>query len=766
MPLTCIDTDTEPTATAPTRSWCPATAAEACGVALFTVWVIWPLIQPGRFVTGFDTVTYSGPNLALALDAVRHGRLAQWNPFIYGGVSNVGNINAASLYPLKWLFAWTAPDRAWSLLVALHLVGLAGGMYWLARRRLRLLPPAGLVATVAVMGSGMVMVRALFFEQILVLAWAPWLLGALDAAIGDDGDRRARATAGLALVVAAIATAGHAQMGYILFPLAAVWAVARAVDHHGPRWWRRLGPVVAGGVLGVLLAMPQLLPAAELASRSANTGGRDLAAVSDPAYSIQLKYLPGTWLGDPLQTLHTTTSNGYENLTFVGVVATLLGAVAVLTLVVTRRRAPLRWPWTVGVLGLVVAGGLVLAVGPRLVIYRLLFAVVPGFDQARVPARWATDAVLATGLLAGIGIDLLRRSRIARRTGVAVTGATLVAATLSVVGPFAGPGPATVATWVGLALACLLLVTAPVRRATAVTVVLALLLMGELGLAQRHSALRGLSGPDLISATPSPAVNWLRDHRDSAGSKVFALTSDQVSDLATLLPSLRPNANVWAGLASPDGYDGGIQATRQWADAFAPLADGPFLPVAPARGQIALPLDPDTFARFGVRWVLLDRATWPAQQAVPAWGDPVFEDGDDAVFENPAAHGAARLQPAGRGTAAASTDDSVGSIALSDLVLRRPTPEHLVVSYDAPEAGMVVVDEQWDPGWTAQLDGTPVEVVPVGPLGLGVATAAGPHRLELRFQAPHLALGSLLCGLALALVVAMGAQRLTSRRRR
>ncbi len=731
--------------------------AESISAAIFTCWVIWPLVAPGRCVASFDVVTYSGPNLALTLDAARHGRLAQWNPFIYGGVSNVGNISAAPLYPIKWLFAWVDPGRAWGLLVAAHVALLGVGMFWLVRRRLHLATPAALVATVAVVGSGTIMVRATFFEQIMVLAWAPWLLGSIDACLAARGPRRNRAIAGLAVVVAFVAIAGHPQMAYVLLPLAAVWTFARALDHHGRSWWRRLGPVLAAAFLGLLLAAPQLLPSMELASRSANTGGRDLATISNPGYSVQLKRLFGTWFGDPLQADHTITAGGYENLTFVGVVVTTLALVALISLVTARRdRAP-RWRCTVVGLTLVIVGAMTLAVGPRLAFYRVAFAVVPGFDQARVPGRWVTPAVLATALLAAIGMDRLRRARLGPVTWFATVATALLGAGLMLIGPFTPTPAATLALWLGLATVCLLIMVLPARGAAGAGTVLALLLVVELGLAQRHSFIRGSSGADLVAASPSPSVQWLRDHRDTMGSKIFALTDDQVFDIGALLPSLRPNANVWGALPSPDGYDGGIQATEQWAKAFGPLADGPFHPDGPARGQLAFPIDPEAFARLGVRWVLLDTNKWPAAKALPAWGEPVFHDGNDAIFENPAARGSVQF------LAPTANDSSL--VALTKLSIQRRSPERVVITYSAPEAGTVVVSEQWDPGWTARLDGTPVEVVPAPPLGLAVATAPGEHRLELTFRAPHLHLGLFLGGFALALVVGLGAEGLTFRRR-
>jgi len=723
---------------------------------VFTAWVVWPLVGPGRWVTGFDTVTYSGPNLAVTLDAVRHGRIAQWNPYVYGGVSHLGNIQAAPLYPPKWPFAWTDVHRAWLLLVALHVVWLGAGMFWLVRRRLGLRPPAGLVATVVVVGSGAVMVRMLFFEQILVLAWAPWLLGALDAATAAPPGRRGRPVAAVAVTSAAVAMSGHPQPAYILVPLAAAWAVGRAVDHGGTgrAALRRLGPVAAGGVLGVLLASPQLLPTLELAARSANTDGRDAATVGDPGFSVQAARLPGTWFGDPFQKVHSVTTAGYENLTFVGVVAT----VAALVAVVGCRRQP--WRATAAVLAAVVAGALLLAAGPRLPFYRLAADWVPGFGQARVPARWSLAAVVATGVLAALGLDRLRTGALPRSALAVLWGACGLAVAVVALGPFELPPATTLVLWVvfGAATAAAAGRPAGARpRTVAVSVaVVAALACTELGLAQRHSAARASVAPEPMTARSAPLVDAVAGRE----GRVLALTDDVDFTVTTLATRLRPNANVLFRLPSVDGYDGGVQTTDAWASTFAALADGPFRPDAPARSQLRLPLDPDTYAALAVRWLVLDTAQHPADDAAPGWGLPVAVDGALALFENPAWAGTAWLEDPG-------IPGGVDRAApLGGVRLARPDPEHLELRFDVSRSGRVVVGEQFDPGWRAEVDGTPVAVVPAGPLYLGFDVGPGEHEVRLRYRSARLVPGLLAASAATVPVLWLLAGSPRPRRRR
>ncbi|MFN0028938.1 MAG: hypothetical protein ACKV2O_17385 [Acidimicrobiales bacterium] len=819
-------------------------------------------------MTGFDTVAYSGPNLQLTLDAMRAGRLAGWNDAIYGGVPHLGNIHAAAFYPLKWPFAWSGMGvhRAWLLLVALHVVLLGAGMFWLARRRLGLAPPAAGLACVVVVGSGAVMIRMLFFEQIMVLAWAPWLLGAIDAALRNH--RRGAAVTALALVTALTLTAGHVQVVYLVVVLAAVWTAARALD--SAAGCRAMVPGVSrvglGAGLGVLLAAPQLWPSAVLARASANRGDRALATISNPGYSVQIRRLPGTWFGDPLAPVHSVTTAGYENLTFVGVVGAALSLVGLVVLWQRRQRA------TAAALGAIVAVSLLLAIGPRLLPYRVAFRLVPGFSAARVPARWALLAVLAAALLAAVGVDGLRSGQLGRRAGLLVVGVLAAAAAAVVVLPFDNPPAATLAVWAGLAalVAATVIATTVLRPAdpndpsnpskpdpvartdpacpdrahpgdqpdrgadttvpavpanstnpasrlrrvdgaprmagvvAALIVTVTVGAAAELGLAARHSAARASSAPrPYTEVAASPLLTWLRDRP----GRVLALTSDQVNSLDQVTLSLRPNANVTAGLRSVDGYDGGIQVTKTWVAAWQPLVDDVIDPESPIRSQLALPLDPVALAGLGVRWVLIDTVTFNPATALPAWKGPVRAEGDLAVFENPAYQGEAwweRPLPPGAtpgpegwtGTRIDIESPAVqhvrpGVLRLNIAVVPSEaggpttTPAEATITNNNAEASAkdaaatasaatptlsaratLVIAEQWDPGWSATVDGQPVDVQRAGPMRMGLDIPTGTRLVELRYHAVGLRPGLILAVVAVgALVALMRRDRVTHSRR-
>jgi len=68
----------------------------------------------------------------------------------------------------------------------------------------------------------------------------------------------------------------------------------------------------------------------------------------------------------------------------------------------------------------------------------------------------------------------------------------------------------------------------------------------------------------------------------------------------------------------------------------------------------------------------------------------------------------------------------------------------LTVSVDAARYSWLVVNESWDPGWTALLDGTPAAVLPGDYAFRTMPIPAGQHTLQLRYQPTSVLLGAII----------------------
>lgn len=769
-------------ATAPARAarrWPYLTrtdAAELGVLVVFWSWVAWPFLRPDRYVVGFDTLSYSAPNLAFTLQEWRDGRLPLWNDTIFGGVAHLGNPQAGALYPLKALVLGMDVNRGLAWLVALHLAWLALGMWVVARRVLLLRAPSGLVAGAVGIGTAAMMVKAIQFEQILVAAWAPWVLVVLGGLL--VGERPWRWTLPAALVVTMLALAGHPQIAYLLVALAAAFLAGRLLDL---RAWRRLGVVAAVGVFGALMAAPQLAAAVDATRASALTGGRSEENLRIPAFTLDPAVLPQGVLGDPVSSNAVAVTGAFESAGGYGVAAVCLALVAVLSERGARR-------WTVRLLAVCAAGSVVLAVGPRWPTYRVLMAVVPGFDQGRVPARWMLVGSLAVAVLAAVGAHHLRERAIhGRRATVFVA----VGAATSLVlwwGPFQEAALPTRVVWLLLGVSFVAAVGLAENRGrwAAVAVTLpAALLVGELALANHASAARLLLQPLSLTGYVSPATEFLEGRPE----RVVAMTFDRLDQPRYLVATLRPNANTLFGIRSIDGYDGGVQVTRRWATAMDGLVEAPFNAEGTLRSQLRVPLDAHRAARLGVRWAMVDTEVLPAAVQVPGWLGPRAAEGTVEVWENPVWVGSAVLWPATLPVAdgeeaARLLEGSLGSLRATALVedgpaltctaACAPAPATVTrhragavdVAVSVPDGGdrVLVVDEQADRNWRVTVDGRDTATVVVDGLYAGVVVPPGDHRVAFRY-APGWLVPSVVIGLV-ALVGAAAVSGTASARQR
>jgi hypothetical protein len=67
------------------------------------------------------------------------------------------------------------------------------------------------------------------------------------------------------------------------------------------------------------------------------------------------------------------------------------------------------------------------------------------------------------------------------------------------------------------------------------------------------------------------------------------------------------------------------------------------------------------------------------------------------------------------------------------VTVARPNSDRFELDVRMVLPGIVVVSEQFFPGWEAQLDGRPAEVFPVNGALMGIAVPGGDHRVSLRF---------------------------------
>lgn len=741
-------------------------------VAVVGLWLTRSFWVPGRYVLGFDTYAYSGPNLEVTERALREWRLPIVNDLIFGGVPHLGNPSAAALYPPQLLTMLMNTNRAMGVIVAAHMVLLGIGMLVLARR-LTLSPIGATAAGVIAMAAGSSLTKTVQFEQILVLAWIPMLLVTIHAVITSG--RPWRAVAALSATTAAILLAGHPQLVYQASMLAGAATIGFSI---GAERWRRLGHVAIGVMLGALIALPQLIAVLYATADSAITGGRDLDALRSSALSLPKSNLARAVLGTVQDRDPAVFASGFESIVFIGVVVSLLVAVGAVTLLGDRTSRP--WAIALAVVALLALNW---ATGPDSLIFRIAFDLVPGFDLARASARWLVIVALVAALFAGAGVDAVWSG--ARRIHLVGAGSAAALVVALIAGGWLLTADRRSATiWAVTAVATLVLLAAnslaPRTIRVAAVAILALAAL-ELGAMSVHSIPQQLRTDASFTSLGTPTTDFLAE---ADGGFTVALTDDgRTADYQ--VPGLRPNANALHGIPSIDGYDGGVQITQRWADALRRFQPDPPTEL-PLRNSLTLPIEPGPLARLGVRYILLDLARPPAD-FIPGWEGPVAADDLFEVWENPDWLGDAvawsaaavsddpaellRNDAASVERIALVTDPSGALVCVDDcdpvgLEVSRPRPERIEVSVDLDRPTVVSVAQQALPGWTLTVDGAEADVVEVDGIFLGAVVPAGEHEIVFTYRSPWLTATIVLSLLAMAATISLAvADTVQSRRR-
>jgi hypothetical protein len=75
------------------------------------------------------------------------------------------------------------------------------------------------------------------------------------------------------------------------------------------------------------------------------------------------------------------------------------------------------------------------------------------------------------------------------------------------------------------------------------------------------------------------------------------------------------------------------------------------------------------------------------------------------------------------------------------LRVARPNSDRITIDATLPRPALVVVSEQFFPGWEARVDGKPVALAKVNAVLMGVAVAEGSHHITLEFLPKPVILG-------------------------
>jgi hypothetical protein len=620
---------------------------------------LWKIALTGRILAGVDVFTYFYPYRAFAAEALQSVRLPLWNPHLFLGAPFFADSQAGVLYPFNIMLTSLPIPYQVSASILLHLA-LGGWFAFLfARRSLQLSRAAAFTAAAMFALGGFLLAQAEHVNQLNVSVWLPLMLYLWDRArVWDVRPWRERIRAAfwplsaLAGVIALCVFAGHAQSLYICMAALALYALASRLpksdeSHRRDRGERRgIRPsflsvfsapsavnlliiiLVIGAVsaLGLALAGVQLFPTQELAGLSLRGEGMTYRE----AVSFSLR--PRLFL--------TALFPAYRAGVFSEYVA-YVGLFGMALALVGFWRSPERS--IACIFALMVGAGLFLALGGFNPVYYVLYRFVPGFDLFRVPARWMMLYHTGIAMLAGMGVESLRRANCqfalqpdslpSARSAVKVSAAVIVLALAAGAYWMERPSALVALVWLACAVAAAALIhlaARPGRLGAWAQGLLVAAVVAELFLASRSLALNRPTAPQAYTSMRPSVAHILADSDRGRMLSLSDLTFDP-GDLAEIrsiygqtLPQdsiydyvvatkqkeiLVPNLPMRYGISSLDGYGGGILPLSGYYDLqrlFLP-ADRLSRDGRLREGLTEIP-DGNLLGAFGVEYIIADKA--------------------------------------------------------------------------------------------------------------------------------------------------------------
>ena len=656
------------------------------------------------------------------------GEWPLWNPYNNAGLPFAADTQAAVFYPPRWATIAATCAGGWSyhaleLEMTAHVLFASLAMYALGRRLTLRSPvtiPAALVASLVFAYGGFLSGYPPL--QLALLEAGVWLpLGILALTEASRGPRPAWRW----LLVACMALglswlAGHPQTSYFLSLLMAAYLLYRAWAQR----WRWTTALLAVGLLGVLsaaLAAALLVPGIEYLPRTARPGlGYDAKGNGFPFHDLLQMVFPG------VLTVFSPLYAGFGALVRAGVAL--------------WRRAPGAWFW--GIAALI---ALAWSLGANSPAYPLLYNTLPGLRFFRGQERAAFLVAGSLSILAALGVAALpalvstHAARTLRRILWAI--AALAAVTLAFV--FAGwlgssddyanvlPAMAfSVLMVVATALVIPWLVARP-RRAWAFALLPLLAAFELFTVSMDAAATYDRTPPDnqiAMTAADNPLlapiladdgvfrVDGLRGLTDNYGS-LWAIQDTQgisplfLASLRELMDSDLPDARLWEILAVR-------YVLSDWQELPVPteiVADGSDRFGLVNAHRLA---NPRPFALLMPDY----RVAENVDQARALLADPAVNLRDVLILES---------DPGLSGSPGAGTTEVVHF-----------APEEVRIQVNADSEALLSVALLDYPGWQAEIDGTPVEILRAYSALSAVIAPEGEHLVTFRFAPTSVTAGA------------------------
>jgi hypothetical protein len=736
------------------------------------------------------------------VERVSQLQFPDWYPYDALGQPYAGMVISGAFHPANLLYLVLPLGAALKLVTLLSYMAAMGGTYRFARLWSLGRGPALLSALTYGLCGYMVGISN---NQLYLMAAAtfPWALWAAERFFRERTVTRASLAA---LFVTLVLFSGDSQSFAITNGLVLLLALLRPARAPLGRALLHAGALIG---LSALLSAAQLLSVRSVLAEGSPGGATLGIALLFSLHPLRLAELllgplfvnPDTGTAASLRMADVLLGSGMRAL---WVDCIQLGAPALLLLVtalVAHRRARSSW-WMVAV----ALGFLLLALGKHLPLYALVYELVPLWRPFRYPEKLLPYFLFLCALGVGVGLAVIQGNPLVRRRlGLAALGVAALCGVLALLeGQFQLYSAGLLAPrWPGGEAPTLALLGDNFVRlnlqAAGVLVVMAMLLIAvqrpelrtglliglQLGvLYAGNEGLYHVSFPTVLEEpTGFTALILEREGKTGPGGpRVFGAVQDyalpQLPDLSpvdsvalTLAMSLAPNTPaIWA-LESGNVYlpaasrrAAGLNPdSKTWLTYFAGLFSVRYITLDARQfggtsGNRSVVLAENELLRM----ILLNNPrTLPRAYLATALCAPdeasvyrfilskEFKQGQHALVECPGAP--------------PPTAPEGPAPELGQVTVRSFAHETVELDVEATQPALLVLNDAFYSGWSATVDGTPVDIRPTNIAVRGVEVPAGSHKVVFHYRTPGLLLG---VGLSLGTLLCLAVASLVERRRR
>ncbi|MDQ6695749.1 MAG: YfhO family protein [Chloroflexota bacterium] len=751
--------------------------------------------DPGRVVAQnpilSDVADYYYPYADFAIKSLRSGHFPLWNPYILTGTPFFASAQAAVLDPVNLLTYTAGPLNYWTWAAWLRLALLGFGTYGFAialgRGR-----AGGLAAGCTFMACGFVAVW-LNYSVVTTLAWMPALFWGTTRAL-QTGRAVYMAAAGMAMGF--LLLGGHPETQFLV---GLAWAAYTLYCILVSPWrdmppvsrFRKLGLVAGAGMLGLLLSAVQLIPFANFLLSSNAFQARaidpDPASWGETILRVVVLLAPN-FAGTPIENNYWAkdVTNFNEQTGYYGLLPMALGVLG--TVCWARRDRLVPFLAVVATLSALLA---VRAPGSHLVKLLPLLNVGHGI-------RWTLLLSFFGAVLAGYGVDafvgMRPRSTAMRRWALGLSAAGLAAAALLVVVYLGIKDHNWDAAWQHVISHPAITRFFHPAHLSLYWPAIFLLLGGGVALLRWRGYLRAqgagalmvllifsdltVFGSNYNPVTPAsevyppgPVTDYMAAH----------LGHDRFIGASGIL---RPNVNMIFGFHDVRGYEDLIdQSYASFYDRFYKETGA----VIDALNLNMKRADQRLIDIAAVRYIA--GAAKPRVEGSAKPFKVVVEEKRTALYENPGAlprtyvvFGA--IVRADAAAAVLSPDTNLtGTVVLergseikapgrldyrtAPVTWLQDAPDDIALEATLPVGvpGYLVLSDNYAPGWEAQVDKVPVEIIRANQVFRAVSLAPGKHTIEFHYRPPLVYAGAALSGIGLGLILAIALAHLRRARR-